>query len=124
MKRLSPILLIIGLLAISVGIILPILGNNPIEPTFRYIYAAGAALTLLARLFQPTPPKGTPLRIKRLLRLESWSALLFVCAAFFAFYSAPMLRDWLAFTLAGAAIQVYASIAISLATRKKKTTTD
>lgn len=120
MKKLSPILLIVGLAAVAVGVLLPIMTKNPFGNAFRYVFAAGAVLTLLARLFQPSLPPKTPIRLKRLLRLESWSALLFCVAAFFAFYSAPMLRDWLAFTLAGAAIQVYCSIAISLQEKKLK----
>lgn len=87
---------------------------------FRYVYAVGAGLTLLARLFQEAPPAGINIRIKRLLRLESWSALMFCVAAFFAFYNQAQMRDWLAFTLAGAAIQIYCSIALSLAFRKQK----
>lgn len=114
MKKFTPIMLIVGLVAIAAGVLIPILTNNPFGTTFRYIYSAGALLTLLARLFEPAPAAGTPVRIKRLLRLESWSSLLFCVAAFFAFYSAPQLRDWLAFTLAGAAIQIYSSIALSL----------
>lgn len=120
MKKLSPILLIIGLVLVAVGVLMPIISGNIVDNTFRYIYAVGAVATLLARLFSPAPPANIPLRVKRLLRLESWSALLFCVAAFFAFYSSPILRDWLAFTLAGAAIQIYSSIALTLALRPKK----
>jgi len=120
MTKISPALLLVGLLMVAAGVLMPILSNDIVSDTFRYVYAAGAGLTLLARFLQAAPPAGTPLRIKRLLRLESWSALLFCVAAFFAFYSAPVIRDWLAFTLAGAAIQIYCSIALSLAARKKK----
>lgn len=104
---------------VAAGVLMPILSNNPFNNAFRYVYAVGAGLTLIARLFQPSVDPSTPLRVRRLLRLESWSALLFCVAAFFAFYSAPVLRDWLAFTLAGAAIQIYCSIALSLAQRKQ-----
>lgn len=120
MKKFSPALLLIGLLTVAVGVLLPILRDDISGMTFRYIFAVGAGLTLLARLFQEAPPKDTPVRIKRLLRLESWSAILFCVAAFFAFYDKTQIRDWLAFTLAGAAIQIYVTIALSLALRKKK----
>ena len=120
MKRLSSILLIVGLCGVAAGVMLPIMTKNPYEPTFPYVYAVGAALTLIARLLEPSPAPGTPLRTKRLVRLQTWSALLFCVAAFFCFYSAPNLRDWLAFTLAGAAIQVYCSIALSLKPRKPR----
>ncbi len=119
MKKISPALFLVGLLAVAVGVLMPILSNNPYGNAFRYVYACGAALTLIGRLFKPSVPKSAPMRIRRLDRLESWSALLFCVAAFFAFYSAPALRDWLAFTLVGAAIQIYCSIALSIALRKK-----
>ncbi|MBD5240162.1 MAG: hypothetical protein HDS64_10440 [Bacteroidales bacterium] len=118
MKKFAPIMLIIGLLTIAVGVLMPIMTNNPFGMTFRYVFAVGAALTLIARFMEPSAPAGTPVRIKRLMRLESWSSLLFCVAAFFAFYSAPVIRDWLAFTLAGAAIQIYSSIALNIAASK------
>lgn len=119
MTKTSPALLLIGLLMVAAGVLMPIMSGNFQGDAFRYVYAAGAALTLLARLFQPAPPSGIPVRIKRLLRLESWSALFFCVGAFFAFYNRYEMRDWLAFTLAGAAVQIYCSIALSLARRKK-----
>ncbi len=120
MTKISPSLLIVGLLMIAAGVLMPILSGNFTGDTFRYVFAIGAGLTLLARLFQPAPPSGISVRVKRLLRLESWSALFFCVAAFFAFYNRTVMRDWLAFTLAGAAIQIYCSIALSLALRKNK----
>lgn len=120
MKKLSPILLLVGLLAVAVGVLLPILTEDVRSLTFRYVYAVGAGLTLLARLFQEQPPKDLPVRVRRLLRLESWSSLMFCVAAFFAFYDKTQLRDWLAFTLAGATLQVYVTIALTIITRKKK----
>ena len=119
MTKTTPALLITGLLAVAAGVLMPIMSGNFAGDAFRYVYAAGAALTLLARLFQPAPPRGIPLRVKRLLRLEAWSALFFCVAAFFAFYNRNEMRDWLAFTLAGAAVQIYCTIALSLVERKK-----
>lgn len=118
MTKISPSLLIIGLLMVAAGVLMPILSGNISGDTFRYVFAIGAALTLLARLFQAAPPAGMPVRVKRLLRMESWSALMFCVAAFFSFYDRTIIRDWLAFTLAGAAIQIYCSIALYLALRK------
>jgi hypothetical protein len=117
MKNLSAWAVNIGLLLVAAGILLPILSQDPFNTTFRWVYAVGAALTLIGRLIQPAYI-GRNMRVKRLLRLESWSALLFCVAAFFSVYSAPMLRDWLAFTLAGGAVQAYTSIALPMAQRK------
>lgn len=118
MKKLSPVLLLIGLLAIAIGMVMPIATQDISGMTFRYVFAAGALVTLVARLFQEQPPADTPVRVRRLLRLESWSSLLFCVAAFFTFYDKTQIRDWLAFTLAGAAIQIYVSIALPLVLRK------
>lgn len=118
MKKISPALLLIGLLMVAVGVLMPIMKNDISGMTFRYVFATGAGLALLARLFQESPQAGTPIRIRRLLRLESWSPILLCVAAFFSFYDKTQIRDWLAFTLAGAAIQIYASIALSFAIRK------
>lgn len=118
MKKYSPAILLIGLLLLAVGVLMPILSGNIQGMAFRYVFAAGALLAFAARILAPAPPKSLPLRIKRLLRIESWSTVLFCVAAFFTFYDTTQIRDWLAFTLAGAALQVYSSIALSLALRK------
>ncbi|MDE6135196.1 MAG: hypothetical protein K2F79_06450, partial [Muribaculaceae bacterium] len=78
--------------------------------TYPYVYAVGSAALLLIRLF--TPYTGSDLRQKRWYRIQSWSAIFFCVASFFLFYSPGQLRDWLAFTLAAAVIQVIASFAI------------
>ena len=58
------------------------------------------------------------MRVRRLSRIESWSAIFFCVAAFFVFYDQTSLRDWLAFTLAGGCIQAYTSIMIPRALSK------
>lgn len=78
--------------------------------SYKYVYSAGALALLLVRLF--TPYRGDDLRLKRLHRIESWSAVFFCAAAVFLFYPGAELRDWLAFTLAGAALQIFTSLAI------------
>ncbi len=119
MKQYSSLLLIIGLLMIAAGVLMPIMSGNIDGSAFRYVYAVGAVLSVVARYLQPKVPASTPLRLKRLIRLESWSAIMFCVAAFFSFYDQTQIRDWLAFTLAGAAIQIYTSIAISIVQRKQ-----
>lgn len=80
------------------------------QAAYRYVFAGGAVLLLIVRLF--TPYRGTDLRLKRWHRIESWSAVFFCAAAVFLFYPGAELRDWLAFTLAAAVIQIITSIAI------------
>lgn len=106
----------IGLLLIMAGAAIPIFRMGQTTDAARWIFAAGAFMTLAGRLF--TPYTGRAIRVKRLHRIESWSAIFFCVAAFFMFYDTTSARDWLAFTLAGGAIQVYASIMLPIAIKK------
>ncbi len=106
----------VPLLMIVAGTAMPILGCHP--PLWKYIYSAGAALLLIARII--TPYRGDNLRVKRLCRLESWSAIFFCVASFFMFYRGAGPTDWLAFTLAGGAVQTYTSIMIPRAQKGKR----
>lgn len=115
------VLATIGLLLIAAGTLIPILNGNDtlyrdIPATFKYVYSAGVAVLLVARLFNRY--KGKVLRLKRLHRIEIWSALFFAVAAFFLFYEKDTTSNWLAFTMAGAAIQVYTSFMIPRTMRK------
>lgn len=109
----------VGMLLIVAGTVMPIwrLDND----IYKYIYSVGAVMLLVSRLFNPY--KGENIRLKRLVRIESWSAIFFCVAAFFMFYDQTSARDWLAFTLAGGVIQVYTSIMIpreEMKNRKKQ----
>lgn len=114
------ILSTIALLMIVAGTMMPLFQRDKIllfmPPLFRYIYTAGAVILLISRLFSPY--KGTDSRVKRLYRIEAWSSVFFCVGAFFLFYEPYTARDWLAFTLAGGAIQIYSSIMIPRAIRK------
>lgn len=113
----SPWLIIvnIGLLLIVVGTALPLLHIAGVW--VKIIYSAGAAAVLLGRLFSPST-KHLPLRARRLCRMESWVGIIFCVGAFFMWYT-PQRMDWLAFTLAGAVIQIYTSMAIPKAMADK-----
>lgn len=102
----SNILSTVGLLAIMVAALFPLLkiamGAN------KYIYAAGAVILLVGKFLAPAL-KDAPMRLRRLLRLEVWTALIFVAGAVFMFLPGT---DWIAFTLAGGLITIYTSIMI------------
>ena len=102
-----------GLLLVLAATVVPFfLGDRQwAADSYPYVYSAGALMLLLIRLF--TPYRGSDARLKRLHRIESWSAVFYCAAAFLLFYTHEM-RDWLAFTLAGAAIQIITSIAIPM----------
>lgn len=105
----AAVLSTIGLLAIMTAAALPLL--RMAAEWFGYLYAAGAAMLLAARLIEPVPA-GADIRLRRLLRLEVWTALIFVAGA--VFILAPFARgnDWIAFTLAGGVLTLYTSIMI------------
>ena len=100
----------IGMLLVAIGTVMPLFAQDMTNETFKYVYGVGAVLLLVGRLFSGY--KGDNIRLKRLYRIESWSAIFFCVAVFFMFYERAGARDWLAFTLAGGAIQVYTSLMI------------
>lgn len=114
------VLATVGLLTIAAGTLLPIL-NVKIAPTavtwWKYVYAAGAFCFLVGKLF--CPYTGEHPRIKRLYRIEAWSAVFFCVAAFFLFWSHDTMRDVWAFTLAGGALLIFTTIAIPRVVRKE-----
>ena len=113
-KTLIDTAMYLGLVLVMVGIILPLF-MGPQTMLYKYLFAAGAVLILIARVL--TTYRGPHLRVKRLSRILVWSALFYCTGAFFMFYS-PKPQDWLAFVLAGAVIQCYVSIAMPRVMRK------
>ena len=106
-NTLSTILVTIGLLAIMTAAFLPLVHMG--GSYNRYIYAAGAIALLAGRIIAPAV-KDAPLRLRRLLRVESWTAL--VVGAVFLFLPSAGATDWIAFTIAGGVLTVYTSIMI------------
>ncbi len=108
----------LGLLTILAAAALPLL--RMANDIFGYIYAAGAAMLLIGR-FLTLPSKDEPLRLRRLGRMEIWSALIFVAGAVFIFLPQGAGNDWLAFTMAGGVLTIYTSIMIPRERRKEAT---
>ncbi len=108
----------IGMLLIAAGTVMPLLMQDATNDLFKYVYGGGAVMLIIGRLF--TAYKGDNVRLKRLYRIETWSAIFFCVAVFFMFYEGAGTRDWLAFTLAGGAIQIYTSIMIPRTIAKSK----
>lgn len=113
-------LALVGLVVICIAALLPVVAMNwapGLLPWWKWVYAAGALLFLVGKLF--CPYRGTHPRIRRLYRIESWSAVFFCVAAFFLFYNDGSLRDVWAFTLAGGALLIFTTIAIPHTIRKE-----
>lgn len=118
-KTIMVVIATLGLLIIALGTLLPVLAvkYNPAAVSWwKYVYAAGAVLFLIGKVFSPYT--GIHPRIKRLYRIESWSAVFFCVAAFFLFWSNEGTRDVWAFTLAGGALLIFSTIAIPRAVKK------
>lgn len=111
--NLSTMLAMVGLLLIMAAMAMPVFH---LDRTFiTWIYAVGAASLLAGRLMQKTPEGASP-KLRRLMRMEVWTALVFVAGAVFLFLpvkpGAGEGNDWIAFTLAGGVLTLYTSIMI------------
>lgn len=106
--KIIPTLCGIGLVLILVGILIPFF-TGPRDDVFKYIFGAGALLNLAGRLF--TRYNGRNLRLKRLLRIETWAAIFF-CAAVYFMFADPDPRNWIVFILAGGVLMAYTSFMI------------
>lgn len=106
----------IGLILIVVGAAMPLF-HGPIFAA-QCVYATGAALTLIGRLFAPY--RGDNIRVRRLFSMQIFAALAFVVAAFFMFYDQSSPNDWIAFTIVGALLQIYASFMIQHIEKKNE----
>ena len=102
-----------GLLLIMAAVAMPVL--HVARTAVTWVYAAGALLLIIVRFMQPTP-QGASLKLRRLLRMEIWTALVFVAGAVFLFPpvkpGAGEGNDWIAFTLAGGVLTLYTSLMI------------
>ena len=101
------LLLAVAMTILLLTALLPIFGVK--WPWLRYAFAAGAVLTLVAQILTPTPEGN--FRVRRLARMNVWSAVLYCVSAGCLFVKDPtMQQSWVAFLLAGAVLQLYATL--------------
>ena len=122
---------LVGLVLLCAGLVAPFanIGSETLLTVFKYVYAAGALIYAVARMVNVNAP-GDSLRLKRLRRMEMWAGFCFILGGAFWFYNAhrfagiafslPVMRDTIAFTLAGAIIQMIASWMISARMNKER----
>lgn len=95
----------------------------------KWVYAGGALLYTGARVVNVNAPQDS-LRLRRLRRLEFWGGMCFIVGASFWFYklqyytgffAGPLavMRQTVAFTMAGAVIQIVASWMIAYQMKKE-----
>lgn len=106
-KRISSILLSLGMIILLVVAVLPLVGV--MASWLKYVYAGGASLTLIARILDRY--NGKNIGIRRLYRIQTVSAICYCVSAALLFYSGSE-KDWLAFLTSGAVLQIYTSFRI------------
>lgn len=96
----------------------------------RWVYAAGALIYTVARVVNVNDPADS-LRLRRLRRLEFWAGMCFIVGAAFWFYrmqyfasmsagTLAVMQQTVAFTMAGAVIQIIASWMIASRMKKER----
>lgn len=123
----------LGLLLVFVAMIAPFFGSphlgNPISWA-KWVYAAGALTYTVARVVDVNAP-GDSLRLHRLRRMEFWAGMCFIIGGAFWFYKLSyysgfdsgvlaVMRQTVAFTMAGAVIQIVASWMIAARMKKEQ----
>lgn len=104
--------------AMLVTAFLPIVLNENLV-ALRVIFAVAAAVTLLCQVLMPGS-EGAGFRIRRLARMNVWAAVLYCVAATCLFiHDETMQRSWVAFLLAGAVLQIYATLMIGHLSNKR-----
>ncbi|MDE5841208.1 MAG: hypothetical protein K2H49_09840, partial [Muribaculaceae bacterium] len=121
----------VGLLLVLAAMMAPflggLLGNSMVWA--KWVYAGGALVYTVARVVNVNAP-GDSLRLRRLRRLEFWAGMCFVIGAAFWFYklqyysgffAGPLavMRQTVAFTMAGAVLQIVASWMIAARMKKE-----
>lgn len=123
-----------GLLLVLAAMIAPFLGGMT-GMSFqwaRWVYAAGALIYTVARVIDVNSPEDS-LRLRRLRRLEFWAGMCFIVGAAFWFYklnyysgfiAGPLavMRQTVAFTMAGAVIQIVAAWMVASRMKKESNT--
>ena len=108
-----------GLLLVMAATAMPLFGVGisyiPTHRVYGWSYALGALLILAGRQLRPSV-KEQPLRVKRLVRMELWTALIFITGAVFIFTVRG--NDWIAFTMAGGVLTVYTAIMLTRSEKK------
>lgn len=120
-----------GLLLVLVAMMAPFLGGLAGHSLMwaKWVYAAGALVYTAARVIDVNAP-GDSLRLRRLRRLEFWAGMCFIIGGAFWFYkdqyytgmfAGPLavMRQTVAFTMAGAVIQIVASWMIAYRMKKE-----
>lgn len=119
-----------GLMLVLVAMMVPFFQMFPswVASAAKWVYAVGALTYTVARVVNVNAPDD-PLRLRRLRRLEFWAGMCFIVGGAFWFYKLQyydgilvgplaVMQQTVAFTMAGAVIQIVAGVMISRVVRK------
>ncbi len=122
---------VVGLLLVLLAMMAPFFAGLVDQSMMwaKWVYAAGALVYTIARVVNVNAP-GDSLRLRRLRRLEFWAGMCFIVGGAFWFYkldyysgffAGPLavMRQTVAFTMAGAVIQIVASWMIASQMKKE-----
>lgn len=114
-------MLSVAMAIMAVTAVLPLLGIY--WAGLKWIFAFGAVLALAERLTERY--HGKSLRVRRLYTMGKISALLY-CVAAYLLIAAPTGKttDWLAFLMAGVAMQVYCTLVYDHEMKKESKNND
>ncbi len=131
-RRYVEIAAAVGLLLVLLAMMAPFLSGLMGRSMMwaKWVYAAGALVYTIARVINVNAP-GDSLRLRRLRRLEFWAGMCFIIGGAFWFYkldyysgffAGPLavMRQTVAFTMAGAVIQIVASWMIASQMKKEQ----
>lgn len=134
-RRTAETLASAGMILVAAGLLIPLfdLFHTQLLDICKWIFAAGALMSLASRL-AVRPDRSESFRLRRLRRMEFWSAACFGVAAFFWFYnehkfsafpsgtvgSLAILRDTILFSMAGALLQIVAAWLIYFRQKKER----
>lgn len=121
----------VGLLLVLVAMMVPFFPSLPhvFVTIARWVYSAGALTYTIARVINVNAASDS-LRLRRLRRLEFWAGMCFIVGAAFWFYKQEhysgimvgplaVMQQTVAFTMAGAVIQIIAGWMISHRMKKE-----
>ncbi|MDE6022326.1 MAG: hypothetical protein K2G13_02375 [Muribaculaceae bacterium] len=121
----------VGLLLVLAAMMVPFFRSLPtaIGDAAKWFYAVGALVYTVARVVNVNAPDDS-LRLRRLRRLEFWAGMSFIVGAAFWFYKLnyysglmvgplAVMQQTVAFTMAGAVIQIVAGWMISSRMKKE-----
>lgn len=128
-RRQMEIMASFGLILILAGLAVPFLAmeNGFLQLAMRWVYTLGAVLYTVARMVNVNAP-GDSFKLRRARRMEMWGGICFLTGAGLWFYNAQrfgiyefslaVVQNTVAFTMAGAVIQMVGSWLV--AWQKKK----